>query len=471
MACVIVAASVVLIQGTGVNAWFAGGLALLALWGTGLGQALTQGSGAAARYVLTSLLGTCAALACGLFLVTGPAPAVTEVVEMDEADRERLGAVFRDALESRSESAALELHERDVNLLASRWLAAVDSDSRGRVELTRDRVTVEISRPLEVPLVGRRHVNAAAVTEFGADASAGVEVVSARVGHVPVPGRLLTEALLTAAAIGLGRTVSDVEALAGDVRVAREEVRISTADSAAWRLLAEDGSGAGSPELWAGVGEYCEELRSRVPDMPVGDERFIGLVQAAFALARQRSEEQRGDPVEENRQALVALGVLAGDTRIKRWLPAGDVAAPQSLVWHELRVTTLRGRLDLVRHFLISAAMTAMTTRSLADGAGWLKEEFDAGEGGSGFSASDLLADRAGIRLARRATGDQARHVQEAFRGAVTIEDLFPGIDDLPEGLTQAEVTARYGGVTDERFERLLAELDRRLDRCRLLAR
>ena len=68
------------------------------------------------------------------------------------------------------------------------------------------------------------------------------------------------------------------------------------------------------------------------------------------------------------------------------------------------RHSQLRGRPDSARHFWVSAAVTALVGDVVSDAAGLLKEELDAGEGGSGFSFGDLMADRAGTEFARAAT-------------------------------------------------------------------
>ncbi|MHC4400238.1 MAG: hypothetical protein ACYTG0_11225, partial [Planctomycetota bacterium] len=103
--------------------------------------------------------------------------------------------------------------------------------------------------------------------------------------------------------------------------------------------------------------------------------------------------------------------------------------------------------------------------------AGLFKEELDAGEGGSGFSFSDLLADRAGTMFALAATRDErsARGVQARLAAGPEIDDVFPPAADLPEGIPDGELQTQYGGVGGEKYKEVLREMQRRLETCEAL--
>ena len=115
----------------------------------------------------------------------------------------------------------------------------------------------------------------------------------------------------------------------------------------------------------------------------------------------------------------------------------------------------------------MSAALEVLSNVKASNAAGLLKEELDAVDGGSGFSFSDLMADRAGTQLGKMATASQrsARRLQERLRKGLDVDDFFPPAADLPEGLTDAELQRQYGGVGGKRYEALLAEIDRRLEK------
>ena len=128
------------------------------------------------------------------------------------------------------------------------------------------------------------------------------------------------------------------------------------------------------------------------------------------------------------------------------------------------RETTLRGRDDWTRHFTVSGALTVLSAVAPSDSAGLLKEEMDA-DGGSGFSFGDLLADRSGTTFADRATRDEASAaaMQERLAAGFRVDDFFPVADGLPEGIPDAELQSRYGGVGGVLYRRYADEIERRV--------
>jgi hypothetical protein len=124
---------------------------------------------------------------------------------------------------------------------------------------------------------------------------------------------------------------------------------------------------------------------------------------------------------------------------------------------------TLRGRHDWALHFAVSAMLAAATDAESAERIGLLKEMDDAWRG-SGFSFADLAADYAGVFFAEdlRTAKEPALHLKalaEGFRGNA----LLPPIDDLPEGLRFADLNARYGGVSSDRFRDAVAGIRARI--------
>ena len=97
-----------------------------------------------------------------------------------------------------------------------------------------------------------------------------------------------------------------------------------------------------------------------------------------------------------------------------------------------------------------------------------LKEELDADIGGSGFSFADLLADRAGTTFAESATCSvpSARKMQERIARGFRVDDFFPPAADLPEGIADAELISRYGGVGGKAYLRLMEEIEQRVAAC-----
>jgi hypothetical protein len=181
-----------------------------------------------------------------------------------------------------------------------------------------------------------------------------------------------------------------------------------------------------------------------------------------FALAAERS--RTGDPVAENRALLAMLGAWASGRGMDRLLP------PQQ------RQATLRGfglrlqrRTDFAQHFLISAGLAANSDRLLSDAVGLYKEVRDS-EHGSGFSFTDIAADRAGTHFGEFASASaaQARRLQRSMAAGATEDQLMPATDDLPEHMAASEFTRRFGGIDSPAYRRLMADIEARIARLPL---
>jgi hypothetical protein len=185
-----------------------------------------------------------------------------------------------------------------------------------------------------------------------------------------------------------------------------------------------------------------------------------------FALARDRSI--KGNPVAENRAGIFALGILLGHHRFEELLGSVQVGRDNTAAQQALKRVTLRARADWTKHFCLSAAIALMSDKVVSDGAGLLKEELDAGAGGSGFSFADLLADQAGTTFAARVTRNEAtaRAMQDRLANDFSVDDYFPHADDLPEGLSDGELQSKYGGVGGKGYNRIMEEIERRIATC-----
>ena len=175
-----------------------------------------------------------------------------------------------------------------------------------------------------------------------------------------------------------------------------------------------------------------------------------------FQLAVERSSG--GDVQVENRALILTLTLHALGMNPDRFFEV-----PQEMpVVPRLRLTLL-GRHDLAQHYLVSAALAISGGSVLAAAIGEFKE-LDDSRRGTGFSFPDLLADRAGIRLAELATGSrqQARRLQQQLGAAQQETDFMPRIGDLPEGIMELEFKHRYRDLDSEAYRLVQDEIDRR---------
>jgi hypothetical protein len=126
-----------------------------------------------------------------------------------------------------------------------------------------------------------------------------------------------------------------------------------------------------------------------------------------------------------------------------------------------LGLPTMRGRHDLLQHFVVSGALVVLVGPTLAEAAGILKEQMDMQAGGSGLSFADLCADFAGIAFARqlRKTGSVPAELAKSF----TVADYMPDITGLREGLSQEAFGRAFGSVSDERFLEEQAAISKRI--------
>lgn len=207
---------------------------------------------------------------------------------------------------------------------------------------------------------------------------------------------------------------------------------------------------------------YREEL-ARISGQYVSRHLSLGRVlPPLFQLAAARTTES-GEPQAENRALLLTLTMYALGMNIGRIID--EPLDPPMQLLH----LSVRGRQDLVQHYLVSAALTVSAGSGLAGAMGEFKE-LDDSRGGTGFSFADLLADRAGIRLAEMATGteQQARLLQQRMSGPLLLEtDFMPNIEDLPEGIMELEFKYRYRDLDSKNYKIIEDEIEHRLSRCK----
>ena len=168
-------------------------------------------------------------------------------------------------------------------------------------------------------------------------------------------------------------------------------------------------------------------------------------VSAVFRMAEQRSVD--GDPVEENRAAIFALAMYFGDDRFERIAGEVRTGALKSVVPRVGHIG-LEGRRDWVQHFVISAGLAVATGVGIADFIGVAKEVNDA-DGPSG-SASRILGPTAPAYASPN--GGSPRRPRPApsngrSMGPIEEAEFFPRVDDLPEGLSEAEFRRLYGDI------------------------
>jgi hypothetical protein len=456
--------------------WTLPGLLELALPGLGVlfgvwvGMALTRG-----LFATFLLLPKLAAAIFLLGVVAGilgwrslePAPLSFEPAQVTSAEKRRLYGMLRHKKPTQlreGQTAELRFTPRDLDILMAWGLSVGDPGRKGQVEIDAERASLEAS--VRVPRIDR-YLNV--VARGRAEIRDGALSLS---GDELQVGKLRTPALVLAPLTFLVE-----RALNGDrrARPLLEPVRRLSMDDGTLHLVYGraklpkglvadffhgEGTGAEDSESLRAQLDHMKRTAGQLP--PPGEARFAAALRSAFAFAAERSGEDGA--VRENRAAILALGLVLGTDRLETFTGRVTADLDMDALTHDYKGSSMRDRRDWPMHFTVSAALTVLSLDSASDAVGLLKEELDA-DGGSGFSFGDFLADRAGTTFADFATRDEdsARALQARLAQGFRLDDYFPPADGLPEDIQDAELQSRYGGVGGKEYNRIVAEIERRI--------
>lgn len=404
------------------------------------------------RRVAGSLLVLTLAAAAVATLAIDRHPIVAERSDVSVDDVAHALAVARSHDPRRSvpgRPTQLTVNERDIELLlnhAAHRLLGV----RVAVRLQPQQAELTASLPWHWgPLSGWLNLRANLLQSPALPALAGW-----RLGSLPLP-RALAPPLLQAAAARLG-TAADLALIADVV----QQVRFSERQMDVTYIWQNDTSNrvlaalTPAPEQarLAAYNALLVTLTARGPGWQVPLPTLLGPM---FELARRRSLTD--DAALENRAAVLTLALYVNGRRLGSVVPAAR-SWPQP---RRLQVM-LAGRADFPQHFLVSAFLAMEGTNPLTHAIGLAKEVADA-NGGSGFSFTDLAANRAGLRFGQLAASQPAL-LQDRLARGVSEAALLPPVADLPEFLKQAQFEAAFGAVGSPPYQRVLADIEQRLD-------
>jgi uncharacterized protein YfiM (DUF2279 family) len=407
------------------------------------------------RLVLLLPAITLAALGLLAVLALDDQPLVTHAAPLSPEELNRAERVLREhdpRRQSEPGDRTLSLSAQDVNALAG-YLGQHVGMAAMRATLGTGEVRLAGSRELPENPVGRFLNVEATLRPRGTELSLG----DLRVGRVPVPDTL--------AAWAWRRTWERLAKEPGFL-VARESIReVQVAPDTLriryeWRpeLLGAARDQLVPPADRERLAAFQRRLLATLASVPAG--RSLPLAGALRDLAR--TDEPTGDDAPaENRALLVVLAAHALGKDLRLLAPDAE-AAPR----RGARLV-LRGRADLAQHFLASAAVAAASGSAVSEALGLSKELADA-RSGSGFSFTDLAADRAGTRFGELAvrSPDAARAWRARLAAEATEADFMPVVDGLPEYLSESELRHRYGEVGSPAYQEVLDDVDRRVSAC-----
>lgn len=213
---------------------------------------------------------------------------------------------------------------------------------------------------------------------------------------------------------------------------------------------------------------HLDELKN-----PASKNRQLSYyIKFIFSLAKEQTLSYANEghfkvAIKENHSALMALSLYFGSDSFE--LLVGDISnlslaqkSKRNFLRHKVM---LRNRVDLQKHFMYSVALQLFGNSSASDAIGELKEFLDSNPGGSGFSFADLMADRAGTRLAKLATtsNTSAIRLQQLLSENIQESDFMPNIQGIPEGISADVFNADYRDVDSNEYKQMITILDERL--------
>ena len=348
----------------------------------------------------------------------------------------------------------IELGAQDLNLAAN-YLLQQFAHGNANLNLTTDLLHAQAS--LSIPrLPWRNIINIDTVIETR---DGQPEITGLQLGRLTIPGHLATSAahwLLDRAYAGAdlgeaGKRIKQLRLFPGLLQLTYQwhPVLLDQARQTLFR----------SSDLEA-LRSYHDEL-ANLQARGIGTRGpLVDLLQPLFSTALARSAER--DPIEENTALLTVLGAWAGGQDLSKLVPK----SPHRPSSFRLKI---QRRKDFAQHFLTSAALAARADTALSDAVGLFKEISDT-DHGSGFSFTDIAADRTGARFGEFATRSEvhARRVQQRLASGVEETDIMPLASDLPEHMRSEAFKQRFGYVGSAEYQKIIDEINRRIGTCSL---
>jgi len=391
------------------------------------------------------------------WLMLDDAPAIEPPAELRRTDLAWVRALFQKH-DPRSRTPdvihSIQLDESELNRLLN-YAVELRQVSGIAAELTPGMATLTATLTVPANPFGR-YLNISAEV---AEVPGGIRIQSLQLGSLPVPGAVANAmARLVHSWLRRDETYASLAKAFSQVNFDENQATLDYR----WhpilltQLERKSADLLIAPEDQARMLVYAEQLDALLKPYRRGS--TIPLLEVSTPLFG-FAQTMDGDEAEENRAALTALAAYLSGISLPKLLE-GD---SQSIRRAPRVLLSLHGRRDFAEHFVISAAITVNGGSRLANAIGLIKEEEDVSKG-SGFSFTDLAANRAGVKLGERATGEAAAQVQQRLAAARSDADLLPDFRDLPEFMSQAEFDRRFGSIGSRRYLKVIDRIDARLD-------
>jgi hypothetical protein len=394
------------------------------------------------------------ALAGAAFIAIDDHPTVDRAAEISPANIERAKRILEKNDPRKLKPGAvrtISVSQGDFDLAAN-YLA--HRYGNGSARTTLESAAAQINASLRLPMIPGRYF--ANVDVALAENSSLPRIDHLRIGDLPVPPWLAHWLITRALALSLGE--EDSAAVANMIKkVSLSRGRLAVTYE--WQASLPDKLRAAllSASDQDRLGVHNELLVEISRSLPAKKISLLDLLIPLVKLGQERS--QGGDPIEENRAAILVLTLYVTGKRLADIVPeAKDWPRPER---HDV---TLNGRQDFSQHFMVSAALASNAGGPLSDAVGIHKELADS-RGGSGFSFNDIAADRAGTRFGELAvkSRESATKLQRRLSTGAREKDLMPATKDLPEFMSEKEFKRRFRGVDAPEYKRMMVKIERRI--------
>jgi hypothetical protein len=423
--------------------------------------------GAVATNFIAMLMALALLLAIALALaVIETQPALTQRPPAGAEDARRAKLLYRrivDWVNSDQQQSQISVTAADLDSLSA--LANLASgDLRGRAAVEDHAVAAQLSAQIPY-LPGGLWLNASAHL---LPSSHGLALSDVQVGHLHLPPAVAMALLQQGARFALGKPAAD------GALGAIQAITISDAEAVLHLDLAADRR----RDMAHGLSRLARQVAglSQPPEI----EHYVTVIDQAFSqrtlastaslgavvrlvMAEAAGKMRAGGKTDEVQAATLALAAYCGHPRfqdaIGQVLPATDT---------QCQDVTLGGRIDLRRHFLVSAGLKVLSGPDAAFAAGEMKELLDTAGGGSGFDFTDLTADQAGILFAQRTASLTAQQLDGMMARWTSDADVLPPLAGLPASLSADDFSQRYGDTASPAYQSLVADIRARVQQAPL---
>lgn len=372
---------------------------------------------------------------------------------------------FMDKLAAQQTSVELKLSTEDLYRISKLGTHLIP---KTRINISTSNFGVFIAFTTDIHFMGKWFVNGHCLLTKTNEVS---ELDTCKLGNLPIPGALIEALIIESVDLAMGESVAKtVEELIDNSQYSNSALTLKANKDKFFKDKVNDSMSAlgdlaavytqsskVSPELVQFYTKQIELIQSK---------QLSDYITILFTQAQERTKNS--DAIKENTAIIWALAVKFGHYRFASLMGINSHKTQQSQ-----HVPLLRGRTDLTKHFIYSAALQQLGEVDIGLSIGEAKELLDSASGGSGFSFPDLAADKAGLKFAKFVTSstDNAEFSQAFLKDIEDESSFFPFVHDLPEGFKTKDFERVISSIESDVYKHLEHEIDTRVSALPLYLR